>query len=178
MSGLSLEKGLVQIYTGDGKGKTTAALGLALRASGAGLRSIIIQFMKGRDCSEHAAVRLLEGMVSIERYGSGRFFKSTDDIEEHRRYAQRGIDRAHEVLREGSYSLVILDEIVTAASSGIISFDEIFALISEKPGTVELILTGRGANEELIKRGDLVTEMKKIKHYYDEGIGARQGIED
>ncbi|MFC1671167.1 cob(I)yrinic acid a,c-diamide adenosyltransferase [Spirochaetota bacterium] len=173
-----MEKGYIQIYTGNGKGKTTAAMGLALRASGAGLKTIIIQFMKGQYYSELDAVKLLKDYIKIEQFGSRSFRKPGDkDSREHHELAKKGYARAMEVLKGNDYSIIILDEIITSLKSGLITLEEIFKLIEIKPENIELILTGRGAPEELIKKADLVTEMKEIKHYYNEGVDARVGIE-
>ena len=173
-----IKKGYTQIYTGNGKGKTTAALGLALRASGAGLKTLFIQFMKGQTYSELDAVKKLKGLITIEQYGSGKFCKpGGKDFEEHYSLAQKGLNRAAEVLKTGEYSIIVLDEIITSIQFGLITIEDIINLIEIKKENVELILTGRGAPEELIKRADLVTEMKDIKHYYNEGIQARTGIE-
>jgi cob(I)alamin adenosyltransferase len=174
-----LSRGYTHIYTGNGKGKTSAALGLALRAAGSGIRSIIIQFMKGMGSGEIDAARMLNGLISIEQYGSERFCKPGDDsFEEHRKFVRRGYDRAREVLAGGEYSIVILDEIITAAKFGLVSDDDIISLIVSKTDSTELVLTGRGASEKLIARADLVTEMKEIKHYYQQGVQPRRGIED
>lgn len=174
-------KGYVQLYTGNGKGKTTAALGLALRAAGAGLQTFIIQFMKGQHYSELESVKKLGGFITIEQYGSERFCApdpaSLKEIEEHFRLAREGLARARNVLTDGKYAIVVLDEIVTARLFKLLTLEEIMELIRIKPERTELILTGRGAPKALIERCDLVTEMKEIKHYYESGITARKGIE-
>jgi cob(I)alamin adenosyltransferase len=173
-----LEKGYIQLYTGNGKGKTTAALGLALRASGAGLKTIIIQFMKGQHYSEIEAVKKLKSHITIEQYGSPKFYMLNDDnYEEHYALAKNGLKRANEVLTESKFDIVVLDEIVTAVSNKIITLDETIKLIELKPENKELVLTGRGAPQHLISLCDLVTEMTDIKHYYSEGVKARTGIE-
>jgi cob(I)alamin adenosyltransferase len=174
-----LSKGYTHIYTGNGKGKTSAALGLAFRAAGSGIRSIVIQFMKGRPSGEIDAAAKLDGLVTIEQYGSDRFCRPDDgSFKEHREHALRGLDRARTAISCGGYSIVILDEIITAAKFGIISDEDIIALIREKPESVELVLTGRGASDELVARADLVTEMREIRHYYQNGVAPRKGIED
>ncbi|MFH0977387.1 MAG: cob(I)yrinic acid a,c-diamide adenosyltransferase [Spirochaetota bacterium] len=173
-----LEKGYVQLYTGNGKGKTTAALGLALRASGAGLKSIIIQFMKGQHYSELDAISKLKGHITIEQYGSTRFCSLNDDnFEEHYSLARNGMKRAQEVLSKSQFDIIILDEIVTSLYFKIITLDEIIKLIELKPANKELVLTGRNAPQHLISLCDLVTEMTDIKHYYAQGVNAREGIE-
>jgi len=174
-----ISKGYTHLYTGNGKGKTSAALGLAFRAAGSGLRSAVIQFMKGQPSGEIDAAEKLGGLVVIEQYGSDRFCRPDDgSLKEHREHALRGLDRARAVLADGGYSIVILDEIITAAKFGIISDEDIIAIIRSKPEAVELVLTGRGASDELIAHADLVTEMREIKHYYQNGVTPRKGIED
>ncbi|MBN2159056.1 MAG: cob(I)yrinic acid a,c-diamide adenosyltransferase [Spirochaetes bacterium] len=174
-----LPKGYIHIYTGNGKGKTSAALGLAFRASGSGLKSVIIQFMKGLPTGELEAASKTGCLISIERYGSRRFCRPDDDsFEEHRRYTLEGYERAREVIAGTLFDIVILDEIITAARFGLISDDDIISLIENKPDSTELVLTGRSASEKLIGHADLVTEMKEIKHYYQQGVMPRKGIED
>jgi cob(I)alamin adenosyltransferase len=173
-----LKKGYVQLYTGNGKGKTTAALGLALRAAGAGLRTIIIQFMKGQHYSELDAVKLLNDMIKIEQYGSPEFCGPDEEsIEEHHRLARNAIARSREAIVDDNFDIVILDEIVTAYLFKLVTLDEIVELINNRDRHIELILTGRGAPKSLYKYCDLVTEMKEGKHYYNEGVQARLGIE-
>jgi len=174
-----IKQGLILVITGNGKGKTTAALGLAFRAAGAELRTIIVQFMKGQRYSELDSVRHFGGLVVIEQYGSTTFCRPDDEsIEEHYRLARKALARAKEVLADGSYSLVILDEIVTSSLFKLVTIDEILELIRLKPENKELVITGRGATPELIEACDLVTEMKEIKHYYNVGVNARTGIEN
>jgi len=174
-----ISKGYTHVYTGNGKGKTSAALGLAFRAAGSGLRSVVIQFMKGLPSGEINAAAKLGGLVSIEQYGSDRFCRPDDgSFKEHRENALRGLDRARAALAGGGYTIVVLDEIVTAVKFGIISEQEIISLIKSKPETVELVLTGRGASDSLIAHADLATEMREIKHYYRNGVAPRKGIED
>lgn len=172
-----LKKGYTQLYTGNGKGKTTAAIGLAVRAAGAGLNTVIIQFMKGQHYSELDSLKQLKE-ITIEQFGSKNFYMLNDDnYEEQYSMAQNAMKRANEVLTLKNYDIVILDEIVTALSYKIITLDEITKLIEQKPDNKELILTGRGAPQHLISTCDLVTEMTEIKHYYSEGVSARKGIE-
>lgn len=174
-----LKRGYVQLYTGNGKGKTTAALGLAFRAAGAELRTIIVQFMKGQRYSELDSVRRFGGLVVIEQYGSPVFCRPDDEsIEEHYRLARGALARAKEALADESYSIVVLDEIVTASLFKLVTVDEILECIRLKPVNKELVITGRGATPQLIDACDLVTEMKEIKHYYTAGVGARAGIEN
>jgi cob(I)alamin adenosyltransferase len=168
-------KGYVQVYTGSGKGKTTAALGLALRAAGAGLKVFIAQFVKGARCSEHRALERFEGAIVCRQYGRG-FIRQTPgkaDIAA----AREGLREAAEAVRSGAYDLVILDEVNVAVYYGLIGVDEILGLIKGKPENVELVLTGRNAPERVIEEADLVTEMREVKHYYQRGVKARRGIE-
>ncbi len=175
----SIGKGYIQIYTGDGKGKTTAALGLAFRAAGAGLRTVIVQFMKGRHYSELDAVGMLEGLVTIEQFGHPELCRIIDppDPEDVKR-AQSALKRLHDIMNEKLCDILIADEMITAGLFKLINEDDIIDLIQRKPQGMELILTGRGATERIIAAADLVTEMKEIKHYYTKGIQARQGIEN
>lgn len=174
-------KGYTHIYTGPGKGKTSAALGLAFRAAGSGLKSIIIQFMKGLPSGEIESAARTGGLITIERYGSERFCRpdaGDGSMEEHREHARRGYERAAGLISGGDYPVVILDEIVTACAFGLISEEEIITLMKSKPEGTELVLTGRGATGGLISHADLVTEMREIKHYYQCGVSPRKGIED
>lgn len=174
-----LKKGYIQLYTGDGKGKTTAALGLALRAAGAGLKTIMIQFMKGQHYRELDSVKKLDGMIIIEQYGSKKFcMPDNENFEEHYNICRKGITRTLEVIEDENFSIVILDEIVTSLIFNIVTMDDIKEIIKRKPENKELILTGRRAPQELIDLCDLVTEMKEIKHYYTQGVQARVGIEN
>jgi cob(I)alamin adenosyltransferase len=174
-----LGTGYTHIYTGPGKGKTSAALGLAFRAAGSGLKSVIIQFMKGLPSGEIEAAARMGGLITIERYGSERFCRPDDgSFEEHRAHARRGYERAAAVLESGEYSVVILDEIVTAMTFRLVTEEDVIALIERKKDGTELVLTGRGATDGLIRRADLVTEMREIKHYYRDGVPPRKGIED
>lgn len=173
-----LDKGYIQLYTGNGKGKTTAALGLALRAAGAGLKVLILQFMKGQHYSELDAVKMLGGAVSIEQLGSESFCRVGDDtFPEHRKLAQRGMERAVRAVEGAEADIIILDEAVTAMHFGLFSQEELFSLMAKKGASTELVLTGCGATKELIEKCDLVTEMGEVKHYYRAGVQARKGIE-
>ena len=173
-----LEKGFIQLYTGNGKGKTTAALGLALRAAGAGLKVMIFQFMKGQHYSELEAVKMLGGSIIIEQLGSESFCRVGDaNFDEHVKLARRGMERALRAVEAAEHDIIILDEIVTALHFGLITREELFALMDRKGEKTELVLTGRGATRELVNRCDLVTEMGEIRHYYGSGVQARKGIE-
>jgi cob(I)alamin adenosyltransferase len=171
-----MKQGKVQVYTGDGKGKTTAALGLMLRAVGAGLRVAVFQFMKGRESSETAALNKLEPLVSLVRCGGAQFVRGAPD-EVDRNLARDGLDQVRAAFENGGYDLIILDEIFHLVHSGIISTVELNALLRERPADTELVLTGRDAPDEICKQSDLVTEMVARKHYFDEGVPARMGIE-
>ncbi len=170
-------RGLVQVYTGDGKGKTTAALGLALRAAGHGLRTYIGQFMKGQPYGELEAARLLTPYLTIEQYGRPSFVHVERATPEDIRCARDGLARAREALLSGCYDIVVLDEVCVALHFGLLSLREVLGLLDERPEQVELILTGRRAPQELLARADLVTEMREIKHPYASGVPARAGIE-
>jgi len=172
------DNSLIHIYTGTGKGKTTAALGICLRAAGWGFETAFIQFMKGRDSGELLAAKKLINTMLFEQYGSEKFInkKNLSDISEHKIFADRGIVRAKELLLSSRYKVIVLDEILNLLEFELITEDGILELI-DMNGKSELILTGRGATDQLIKRADLVTEMKEIKHYYTKGIIARKGIE-
>jgi len=175
-SNSQLSKGYVQLYTGDGKGKTTAALGLALRASGGGLRTYIGQFMKGQQYGELDAVRD-HPLITIEQYGDVRCIHREDVTPEHIAQAHRGLERARGAMGSGEYDIVVLDEVNVAIWFGLLTVYEVLAFLDQRPEHVEVILTGRRAPSELIDRADLVTEMREIKHYYQQGVMARQGIE-
>jgi cob(I)alamin adenosyltransferase len=173
-----LAKGLVQVYTGSGKGKTTAALGLALRAVGSGLRVHIMQFLKGQTVyGELEAAKALAPLLTIEQVGRKNFIipGKIDPVDVE--VAQRAFARARTLLLSGDYDLVILDELNCAVDLGLIPLAAVKELIAHKPLTTELVLTGRGAHAEIIALADLVTEMREIKHYYNAGQPARVGIE-
>ena len=170
-----MKKGLVQIYTGNGKGKTTAALGLALRAAGAGFKVYICQFIKSKLYSEIKTLKKLKN-IKVEQCGRGCFIKGKpkkiDLI-----YAQKGLYRSKQIIASGKYDLVVLDEANIALKLGLIKTKDIVNMIKHKPSSVELVLTGRYCPRALLKHADLITEMKDIKHPYKKGIKARLGIE-
>ena len=171
-----MKKGYVQVYTGNGKGKTTAALGLALRAAGAGLNIWIGQFVKGREYSEHKALKRFENMITIRRFGRRCFIKAKPgpgDI----KAALSGLKEAGKAIVEGKHHLVILDEACIALHFKLFTIEELLEIIQKKPRHVELVITGRYAPQMLIEAADLVTEMKEVKHYYSKGVKARRGIE-
>ncbi len=171
-----MDKGYIQIYTGNGKGKTTAALGLSLRAACAGKKVFFGQFTKGMKYSELNAVKYLPNF-NLEQFGGDHFIfnKPTKaDI----KLAEKGLKRAEEVLTSGEYDVVVLDEINIALFYELFSVEQVIEMLDKRHEKVEVILTGRYANEKLIEKADLVTEMKEIKHYYTIGVPAREGIEN
>lgn len=170
--------GLIQVYTGPGKGKTTAALGLAFRAVGRGLKVRIFQFMKPPDSSgEHfAALRLAPDLIITPVGRKGFIFKKTPDQTDID-LAAKGLEAVNQSIRSGEADLVILDELDVALSLGLLDLAAVLEVIDNRPPGVELVITGRGAPQEIIDRADLVTEMNPLKHPYDQGIKAREGIE-
>jgi len=172
-----IDRGLVQVYTGNGKGKTTAALGLAARAQGQGLRVHVIFFMKGGyPYGERVSLEQLSN-VSYEIFGHERFVDPNNVQEEDRAEARRALDAAKNAVTSGRYDLVILDEVNVATSWKLVKVEDVLKLIQKRPSNVELVLTGRYADKRLIDKADLVTEMMEIKHPYHQGIQARKGIE-
>lgn len=169
-------KGYVQVYTGDGKGKTTAALGLALRAAGAGLKVYIAQFVKGMDYSELNALKNLSDSIVVRQYGRDCFIRKVP-AEEDKRLAREGLKEVWDVMCSGQYQMIILDEANIATHFNLFSVEDLLDLIQGKPEDVELIITGRRADPRIIAEADLVTDMKEIKHYYQHGVQAREGIE-
>jgi len=169
-------KGYVQVYTGDGKGKTTAAIGLAVRAVGAGLKVFIGQFVKGLDYSELKSLERFSPQINVKQYGRAKFVHSKP-AEEDFTVARAGYEEIKEIVKSGLYDLVILDEANIAVHFKLLSVEDLLALINEKPDSVELVFTGRKADPKLVEKADLVTEMKEVKHYYSEGVIAREGIE-
>ena len=169
-------KGYVQVYTGDGKGKTTAAIGLAIRALGAGWRVFFAQFLKAGGYSEHKALAQFSDHLTIKAYGRNVFIKGEPE-EEDRRLAQEAYQEIAEIVASGRHRLVILDEANVAVHYGLITVDQILDLIDRRAEGVELLITGRYAHSRLIERADLVTEMRGVKHYFDRGIKARVGVE-
>ncbi len=169
-------QGYVQVYTGDGKGKTTAALGLALRSAGAGLKVFIGQFIKSATYSEIKALERFSDLITIQQFGRGCFIRGNPcqaDID----VARQGLDAIGTALRSGDYDVVIADEANVAFGCKLVSEADLIALIDARPADVELVLTGRNAPPAVIERADLVTEMKSVRHYYEKGVMARKGIE-
>jgi len=169
-------KGYVQVYTGDGKGKTTAAFGLALRAAGAGLKVYIGQFLKNGIYSELKSIDRFKGLIKIEQFGGKRFI-GREIKEEDRELAKKGFERIKEIIFSGEYDVVILDEINVALYLKLLPEKDLLDVIKDKPSHVELVLTGRYVSPQIIQVADLVTEMRKIKHYFSKGVKARKGIE-
>jgi len=173
-----LEKGYVQVYTGNCKGKTTAALGQAGRAMGRGFKTYIGQFMKGQQYGELESARMVQPYITIEQFGREGFVHvqnppEQEDVDR----AARGLVRSRQAMLSGEYDIVIFDEILTAHAFHLISVEEILDLVRTKPEHVEVVFTGRYAPKEVIDAADLVTEMAEIKHYYRKGVMARDGIE-
>ncbi|MCG0274603.1 MAG: cob(I)yrinic acid a,c-diamide adenosyltransferase [Thermosediminibacteraceae bacterium] len=171
------KKGLVLVYTGNGKGKTTAALGLALRAIGHGEKVYMIQFMKGSP--EYGEVQAIKYLPNFQLVQKGRdcFVKKGDPHPEDLRLAREGLDLARKVIASGEYDLIILDEINVAVDYGLVQEEEVLGLIDLKPEATTLVLTGRYATEKLMEKADMVSEVREIKHHYMKGISAQPGIE-
>jgi len=169
-------KGKVHVYTGDGKGKTTAALGLSIRAAGAGLRVFIAQFIKADEYSEIKALKRFSDLITVEQFGRGGFIggnPSSGDIEG----AQKGVARVKEIISSETYDVVVLDEANIAVNYKLISEQDLLDIINAKSKNIELVITGRDAAPKIIEKADLVTHMKAVKHYFQNGVEARVGIE-
>lgn len=173
-------EGLVQVYTGDGKGKTTAAFGLALRAAGHGLKVCIIQFLKSPrfKAGEHQAIRKVPG-VAVFKFGGAFILSEMDEkvLEDARRSCAEAMSLARKKLSQKDLDILILDEINVALSLGLVELGEVLRFVSGRPRHLEMVLTGRGAPPELIEAADLVTEMRALKHPFEKGLAARKGIE-
>lgn len=170
-------RGLVYVFTGDGKGKTTAALGAILRALGHGMRVYIVYFMKGDYPYGERSILSQLPNIKIDVFGHRGFIDPANIKPEEKEQARLALAAAREAMLSGNYEVVVLDEVNIAVAWKLVELDEVMRLIGDKPQNVELILTGRHADTELIKRADLVTEMLKIKHPFDKGIKARKGID-
>ena len=172
-----LLKGYVQVYTGNGKGKTTAALGLSLRAAGAGLKVFIAQFLKKGAYNELKALKRFSDLITIEQYGSQGFIRNGKPGDEHTKSALEGIENVKKHLFSGKYDIVVIEEGNVAVKYGLFPVKDLINMIDHKPDHTELVITGRYAHPDVIEKADLVTEMKEIKHYYKKGVTARKGIE-
>jgi cob(I)alamin adenosyltransferase len=170
------DRAYVQVYTGEGKGKTTAALGLALRAAGAGLRVFVAQFVKGMEYSELASLARLADLVTVRQYGLRCFIRGAPKPEDIAA-AREGLREAREAVASGRWDVVILDEANIATHFGLFPVEELLEVVDLAAGRVEIVITGRRADPRLIERADLVTEMREVKHYYTKGVAARRGIE-
>ena len=173
-----LKQGFVQIYTGNGKGKSTAAIGQAVRAAGFGLKTYIAQFMKEYPYNELVSLRHLSQWIAVEQFGGDEFVYKKElpgkiELEK----ASRGLQTARKEMLSGKFDIIILDEAIVAIYFKLIDTKDLIEFIKSKPENVELIFTGRYCPEELIELADLVTEMKEVKHYYQKGITSRRGIE-
>lgn len=172
------EKGFIQVYTGNGKGKTTAAIGQAVRAAGYGLKTHIIQFMKEYPYNELKSLTHLKEWITIEQFcGDDFVYKRELPPEGEVEKARMALRSAEEKMQSGKYDLIILDEVIVSIFFKLLTTEEVLPLLENKPDKVELILTGRYCPEEIIEKADLVTEMREIKHYYSQGILSRKGIE-
>ncbi len=170
------QKGYTQVYTGNGKGKTTAAVGLAVRAAGAGLKVLIAQFIKMGEYSEIKALQRFSDLITVEQFGLGRFIKgkpAPEDIAA----AQKGLARVKAAMASDEYNIIIMEEANVAAGLGLFPVEDLVEIVINKADDTELVITGRGASPRIIEKADLVTEMKEIKHYYRVGVRARVGIE-
>ncbi len=170
-----MDKGYVHVYTGDGKGKTTAALGLSLRALCAGKKVFFAQFIKGMDTSELKIPEMIKGFTILQ-YGRDCFIEGSPRQEDIL-LAKKGLQEVSCILRDGEFDLVVLDEINMAIYYGLFQVDEIIDLLKSRHQGVEVVLTGRNADKKIIEYADLVSEIKKVKHYYENGVQAREGIE-
>ncbi|MFP4241456.1 MAG: cob(I)yrinic acid a,c-diamide adenosyltransferase [Chitinispirillaceae bacterium] len=169
-------KPMLHIYTGDGKGKTTAAVGLAVRAAGAGMKVFFAQLMKNTPTAEAEVFKLLEDRVTFRQFGTGEFVTgkpSDEDIVS----AQNGFKEVEKAVRMGMYAVVVVDELCTALHWGLLDPRKVFRLVENCPEKTELVFTGRNATPDLVEKADLVTEMREVKHYYEKGVEARRGIE-
>ena len=173
-----LEQGFIQVYTGNGKGKTTAAIGQAVRAAGYGLKTYFVMFMKEFPYNEIKSLEKLKDSITIVQVGKDDFvYKKTPPSAEEKLKIKETLSAAKTKMLSGEYDLIVLDEIFVSIFFGLIGKQDVLSFIDTKPANVELIMTGRYCPQEIIYRVDLVTEMKEVKHYYEKGILARKGIE-
>lgn len=169
-------KRYIQIYTGNGKGKTTAALGQAVRAAGAGMKVYFAQFVKGKPYSEISMIENRIPEITIKQYGLGCFIVDKPSLEDINA-ARKGLQEIEDIIISGEYDMIVLDEVTIALYYKLFSVDDVIKVLQIKPNKTEIVITGRYAPDELIEIADLVTEMKEIKHYYNMGVEAREGIE-
>lgn len=169
-------RGYIQVYTGNGKGKTTAAIGLAIRAAGAGLKVYIAQFIKMGDYSEIKGLRRYSDLITVEQFGLGRFTDGKP-LPEDIAAAQKGLRKIKSIMASEEYKVIILEEANVAAKFGLVREQDLLGLIVNKPYDTELVITGRYASSRVIAIADLVTEMVDVKHYFEKGVPARVGIE-
>jgi cob(I)alamin adenosyltransferase len=177
---MMLEKGLIQVYTGDGKGKTTAALGQGLRSCGRGLKVCMVQFLKGGDTGELHSVEKLHPLFEIFRFEKERGFFWTlteQEKQELKVDIDKGFEFIKEIIANKKCDVLIIDELLGVLGNKLLELSEVVKLLKSKPDTMEIIITGRNAPKEIIDTADLVTEMKEIKHYFNNGMSAREGIE-
>jgi cob(I)alamin adenosyltransferase len=172
-----MERGYIQVYTGDGKGKTTAALGISLRAAGAGLKVYIGQFLKKGGYSELKALERFSDLITIEQFGTGDYIIGAPKPEDIAA-GKKCLMSLKDAMLSGKYDVIIMEEAGVAEKFGIIGADEVLDVIRQKPENVELIITGRGVSQSVMDAADLVTEMREIRHYYQKGVLARKGIEN
>jgi len=178
MAETRLTQGHIQVYTGDGKGKTTCALGLALRAVGHGLKVYMVQFMKGRETGEaRVATARLAPDMTLRYFGRPGLVNLRAPAPPDLALIREAWDLARQVILAGEHALVILDEINLALTFNLLPQEEVFQVLRQRPPGVEVVLTGRQAPPELVELADLVTEMRPVKHYYEAGVKARRGIE-
>lgn len=174
---MPLKEGIVQVYTGNGKGKTTAALGQALRACGHGLKVLVIQFMKGSPSYGEVMIAGAVPGLTIVQSGLPTFVKKYQPSEEDVRLAAEGMDLAGKAMADGGLDMLVLDEINVAVDYGLVKIEDVVGLVAKRPPAMEVILTGRYAPPEILEIADLVTEMREVRHHYAAGREAREGIE-
>jgi len=173
---MTQKKGYIHVYTGPGKGKTTAAIGLGIRAVGAGFKVYMIQFMKGRRYSEIDGIKNIANFTIVQ-HGRDEFVSKEKPEQIDIDLAKKGFDHAKEIIKQNNYDLVILDEINVAVDFNLLPIENVIELLKDKPEKLELVLTGRYAHPELVRFADVVTEMLEIKHPYQQGVAARKGID-
>ncbi len=173
-----IEKGYIQVYTGNGKGKTSAAIGISVRAAGAGLKTYFVQFMKVFPYSEIESLKQLSEFIEVEQFGKDDFiFRKEEPNEEEKKEAKQGLVRAEEKMLSGEFDLVILDEICVSIYFKLFAIEQVLSFIEKKPDKVELILTGRYCPEAILEKADLISNIEEVKHYYTQGVLSRKGID-